>query len=56
MAFAMEEETVAPDPGHVGFLGPTAVVAGAQSGADAVEQARLRRGTLEGFSHDEPRR
>ena len=49
MAFAMEED-VAPDPGHVGFLGPTAVVAGAQSGADSVKEADRARASRIGLA------
>jgi len=43
MALGVEEEDVALDPRDVGLLGAPTVVASAQGGADAVEEARLRR-------------
>src|SRR5207344_1334520 len=44
------EEDVAADPGDVGFLGPAAIVADPESLADAIEEARLRRGGRSGLA------
>jgi hypothetical protein len=48
MALGAEEEDVALDPRDVGLLGAPAVVASAQGGANAVEEARPGRGHRNG--------